>query len=354
MERSGDSVSFRPGADAPVRPATTRPAGPDAVPATLAGTTMGTRWSVRLVLPARADLHALHDGIQARLDTVVAQMSDWEADSDLSRFNRAGAGSWQALPAEFFAVLTCALEIAAQSGGAFDPTVGPLVRAWGFGAAAAPRVPAAAALEAARARLGWRRIVLDPHGRRALQPGDAALDLSGIAKGFAVDQVARELRARGIRAALVEVGGELYGYGSKPDGGAWRVLVETGSDDDGAEPCVLALDGRAVATSGDRWHWFEQDGRRYAHTLDPRTGAPAACAPAAVTVVAEDAMHADAWATALTVLGAREGLAFAQANGIAARFVAGGAGPADGAGGRSAAEVREVTMTEGFRRWLAS
>lgn len=327
--------------------------GETATLARLGGTAMGTSWSVRLALPADADLHALHDGVQVRLDTVVAQMSDWEANSDLARFNRAEAGAWRWLPEEFFAVLACALRVAEASGGAFDPTLGPLVRAWGFGPAAAPRVPAAAALEAARARVGWRRVALDAAGRRALQPGGVALDLSGIAKGFAVDLVARHLRERGIAAALVEVGGELYGYGRKPDGGAWRVLVETAGDAAagaaGTEACVLELDGHAVATSGDRWHWFEQDGRRYAHTLDPRTGVPVAHAPAAVTVVAEDAMRADAWATALTVLGARDGFAFAQANGIAARFVA--AGPE---GAERDTRAPAPMTTEAFRRWLAS
>lgn len=324
--------------------------------AALAGHSMGTRWSARLVLPARTDLHALHLGIQARLDAVVAQMSDWEADSDLSRFNRAAAGQWQPLPDEFFTVLECALSIARQSGGAFDPTVGPLARAWGFGPAAAPRVPKAAVLEAARARVGWRRIALDADARRARQPGGAALDLSGIAKGFAVDQAARYLRGLGVPAALVEVGGELYGYGRKTDGESWRVLVETGGDRDTGQamanpaglgdgapaPCVLALDGHAVATSGDRWHWFEHAGRRYAHTLDPRTGAPVEHATAAVTVMAGDAMHADAWATALTVLGAQAGFEFAQAHGIAARFVVHGN------------PVPEATMTDGFLRRLAA
>lgn len=292
---------------------------------TLHGETMGTSWCVKLVASPRADLHALHAGIQERLDLVVAQMSDWETDSNLSRFNRAAADSWHRLPEEFFEVLSCALEIARDSAGAYDPTIGTMIEAWGFGPAQrAPTVPDEIALSAARADAGWHRLMLNGEESSALQPGRIHLDLSAIAKGYAVDRVARHLRDDGIAAALVEVGGELFGYGRKTDGNAWQVLVEASPDEDMDEtdPCVIVLDGIAIATSGDRWHTFEQQGRRYSHTLDPRTGKPVEHAPAAVTVIADDAMHADAWATALTVMGADAGYGFAQSRGLAARFVA--------------------------------
>lgn len=284
---------------------------------------MGTSWCVKLVASPRADLHAMHAGIQAQLDLVVAQMSTWEADSDISRFNRAAPGSWQPLPPEFFAVLACAMETARDSDGAYDPTIGALVEAWGFGPAQGGGVPDASELTSAQAGLGWRRVSLRPQDMSALQPGGVRLDLSAIAKGYGVDLVARHLRDAGIAAALIEVGGELYGYGRKPDGGQWQVLAEAAPD---AEPdeeaiCVIALDSVAVATSGDHWHAFEQDGTRYSHTLDPRTGRPVETAAAAVTVIAEDAMRADAWATALTVMGAEAGYRFAQQRNIAARFV---------------------------------
>jgi thiamine biosynthesis lipoprotein len=301
---------------------------PDAGGATLArlgGETMGTSWSVLARVAPGTDLHRLHDGIQARLDRVVAQMSTWEPDSDIGRFNRAGAGTWHELPPEFSTVLRCALDIARLSDGAFDPTLGRLVELWGFGPAARPRMPSPSQRDAlaAAAGTGWQRLALQDDPPRALQPGRLALDLSAIAKGFAVDDVAHHLRERGVGAALVEVGGELYGYGRKPDGQPWQVLVETAPEEteSALPPCVLALDGLAVATSGDRWHRFDQDGRRFAHTLDARTAAPVADAPAAVTVIAQCAMHADAWATALTVMGPMAGLAFAQAQGLAVRFV---------------------------------
>ena len=291
----------------------------------LHGETMGTSWCVKLVATPRADLHVLHAGIQQQLDVVVAQMSSWEADSDLSRFNRAAADTWHELPDEFFEVLSCALEIARDSEGAYDPTVGALVEAWGFGAAQqAHAIPTDATLSAAHADAGWQRLSLRKETSSALQPGRIQLDLSAIAKGYGVDLVARHLRDIGITAALIEVGGELYGYGRKPDGTAWQVLVEASPDEgavDTTDPCVIALEGIAVATSGDRWHAFERQGTRYSHTLDPRTGKPVEHAPVAVTVIADNAMRADAWATALTVMGIEAGYAFTQARNLAARFV---------------------------------
>lgn len=293
--------------------------------ATLGGETMGTTWSVKLLASPRTDLHALHAAIQGQLDAVVAQMSTWQSDSDICRFNRRAAGTWQVLPADFFTVLRLALEIADASEGAYDPTVGPLVDAWGFGAGAATsQVPDVQVLSEARARVGWQRVLLQDESASALQAGGVQLDLSAIAKGYGVDCVARCLREQGIGSALVEVGGELHGHGRKPDGSAWQVLVESSPDEEADNthpPRVIALEDRAIATSGDHWHAFEQDGARYSHTLDPRSGYPVRHAPIAVSVIANDAMRADAWATALTVMGADAGFAFAQQKQLAARFM---------------------------------
>jgi len=314
--------------------------------ASLGGETMGTRWSVRLSVRSSADLHALHAGIQQQLDQVVTQMSTWEADSDISRYRAAAPGHWQDLPAEFATVLDCAIEVARASDGAFDPTIGPLVDLWGFGSAGTPRrVPTDEDIARELTRGGWRRLQRGNEGRQLLQPGGLQLDLSAIAKGFGADQVAAHLRARGIAAALVEVGGEIRAYGRKPDGECWRVLVESEVDEyatlDELPARVVVLDDVAVATSGDRWHRFEHEGRRYAHTLDPRTGTPVSDAAASVTVIAADAMHADAWATALTVMGAAAGLEFARKHALAARFVT-----------RDGDRLHEA-MTEAFEAYLA-
>ena len=288
---------------------------------TLYGQTMGTRWRVDLCAPRNRPLQPLHASVQARLDTIVAQMSSWEPGSDLTRYNRAPAGSWQTLPDDFFRVIDCALEVAAASDGAFDPTVGALVSAWGFGAQARARaVPDDAALERARERSGWRRLRLDRDARALWQPGGLALDLSAIAKGYGVDAVVAALRANGIGAALVDVGGELRGYGRKPDGAPWRVLVESGELDEGV-PCVVALDDAAIATSGPYWQRYEVAGIEHSHTIDPRSGRPVADPPAAASVIAASAMLADAWSTALGVMGLDAGAAFAATTGLAARLL---------------------------------
>ncbi|CAB5659287.1 Thiamine biosynthesis lipoprotein ApbE precursor [Delftia tsuruhatensis] len=287
---------------------------------TLAGEAMGTTWSVRLHNPGFLPLDAARQAIEDALALVVRQMSNWEEDSDLSRFNRAEAGSWHVLPPEFFAVLTCACDWASASGGAWDPTVGPLVDLWGFGPRArqehVAEIPDAQALRRARERVGWQRIALDRPRGRALQPGAVHVDFSGIAKGYAVDLVAERLAALGHADFLVEVGGELRARGRRPGGQAWRVAV-AGMADQGV-PMTLALKDMAIATSGDHWHAFEQGGRRYSHTIDPRSGEPVAHALASVTVLHAECMQADALATVLTVLGPRQGLDFAEQRGVAA------------------------------------
>ncbi|HAT29559.1 MAG TPA: thiamine biosynthesis protein ApbE [Janthinobacterium sp.] len=288
------------------------------------GLSMGTSWSVRLVAPADAapDAH-LQEGMQQQLDIVVAQMSHWYADSSLSRFNRGAAGTWHTLPAEFFEVLAFALEVARASGGAYDPGIGALINRWGFGPgggyALADFAPPTPAEVAALLAQGRGRIELDTLAHRARQPGATLLDLSAVAKGHGVDRVARYLEGQGVRHYLVEVGGELRGAGSKPDGQPWWVALEQAET--GPGDLVLALHGLAVATSGDYRRFFQRGARRYSHTLDPRSGAPIDNALASVTVVHAECMAADAWSTALTVLGAEAGLALADRLGLAARFL---------------------------------
>lgn len=304
------------------------PAAPRAALQELGGPTMGTRWSIKYwtapgtPAPAR---RAVRDEVETSLEGVVRQMSTWEADSDLSRYNRAAPGTWQALPEPFFSVLQHALELARDTGGAYDPTVGPAVNLWGFGPEAPRgRVPDDDALAAARARIGWQRVALDPEQRRALQPGGSYVDLSSIAKGYAVDAVARALQRLGCGHALVEVGGELFGLGTRPDGEPWQVAVKLPGVADGEGP-VLALRGRAVATSGDDFRRFAVDDVPYSHTLDPRSGRPVQHGLASVTVVHAQCMQADALATALTVLGPDAGWAYAVQRHLAALFIRRGA-----------------------------
>ncbi len=305
-------------------------AAPGAVLHSLSGESMGTRWTVKLSVPPRS-LDALQLLLQAALDRVVAEMSSWQADSDLCRYNVAESGSWQQLPDGFFEVIQQALLVADDSAGAYDPTAGPLVDCWGFGPKprrSAP--PSAEEIAAARTQVGWQRVRLDVTQRRLLQPGGVQLDLSAIAKGYGVDQLARALSAQGLHHYLVEVGGELRGQGCKPDGSPWWVQLEAPDEQTDHAPIVLALDGLAVASSGDYRRYFESDGRRYAHTIDPRDGWPLRHALASVSVVHASCMRADALSTALFVLGPELGLDYATQHGLAAHFMlrsAGESGP---------------------------
>ena len=288
----------------------------------LGGETMGTFWSVQFADPLRRDLHALHATAEQALDLVVAQMSTWEPNSEISRFNDAPAGTWVPVSKEFMDVLQCAVETAHVSAGAFDPCVGRLVSLWGFGAHASDHTSRSQITDALHLS-NFRHLQVNPADRTVLQTGHISLDLSAIAKGFAVDLLASRLQEHGVSAALVEVGGELFAFGESSRGGAWNVLLETGADEDGAlgDPRVIALNGSAVATSGDRWFRHERDNRLVSHSIDPRSGEPIANSVAAVTVIHQKTMQADALATALSVMGINQGLAFAHAHGIAARFV---------------------------------
>jgi thiamine biosynthesis lipoprotein len=285
----------------------------------LGGPTMGTSWSAKFIAPPAAALDAVKAAVERVLAGIIAEMSTWVADSAIGRFNDAAAGSWFEPAADLRTVLDCALAVAAATGGAYDPTVGALVEAWGFGPPG-PRdaPPDAAAIAAAAARCGFRRLERD-NGGRVLQPGGVRLDLSSIAKGFAVDRVALALERLGIADYLVEIGGELKGHGAKPDGSPWWVAIENATSC--ADEIVVALHGLSIATSGDAQRAFEWQGRRLSHTLDPRTGWPVSDRLAAVTVLHRECMKADALATALTVLGPDEGMAYARARELAALFV---------------------------------
>ncbi|WP_380778501.1 FAD:protein FMN transferase [Sphingomonas sp. R86520] len=277
----------------------------------LDGETMGTTWSVRFAAPVGTEPSPIRQAIVARLARLVAEMSHWAPDSLLSRFNRSAPGTWTTLPPDFAQVMTRGLAIAETTGGAFDPAIGALVDAWGFGPVPAAAPPNVAEIQAARASSGWSHLSFLASAAHLHQPGGIALDLSGIAKGHAVDAVADLLRDAGIANALVEIGGELVGRGIRPDGDPWWVDLETPPGLT-LPPLRVALHGQAVATSGDY--------RRGAHTLDPRTGHPIDTHVVSVSVIHQTALDADAWATALTVLGP-DGLDLARDQEIAARLV---------------------------------
>lgn len=297
-----------------VDPAVFRSFDPDARVVDLAGATMGTTWQIRAAAPRSLglDLRRLQAMVQARLDGIVADMSHWEPQSNLSRFNVAEAGTQVALSEDFATVIAGARDIAAASGGAFDPALGRLTELWGLGPHAMTREPNQAEVAASLVDCGWHRLAYDAQRRTLIQPGGVWLDLSAIAKGFAVDAIADLLAEHGMHHALVEIGGECSGRGIRPDGDPWWVDIE---DPPGVHlpPLRIALHQLSVATSGDYL--------RGGHTLDPRTGCPVIHQTTAVTVLHARCLQADAWATALGVLDPGSARQLACDLGLTARIV---------------------------------
>ncbi|MEJ0098256.1 MAG: FAD:protein FMN transferase [Pseudomonadota bacterium] len=294
--------------------------------AILRGRSMGCGWSVMFVSTDDADLARLAPGIEAVLRLVVEQMSTWEPGSAITRFNRAVAGSWLPMPQEFALVLACALHVARASGDALDPTAGALARLWGFGAQGRYNepgfaLPAIDVIASTKQRSGWQKLQVNTQTMQVLQPGGLELDFSAVAKGFAVDEVCRYLRSEGIHHHLVDIGGELRGAGMKPDGQPWWVEVQLPADCKGAVPTRVALHGLAVATSGDYLQGFTADGRSYSHCIDPRSGTPIDNGVCSVTVLHAMCMQADAWSTALMVLGVEAGMALADDEQLAAQWL---------------------------------
>lgn len=278
----------------------------------LQGQTMGTIWRVRAVWP-RGDADRVEVAIVARLDDLIAQMSHWQADSELCRFNRLTGGSWANLSPDFARVIDASLSLTHTSGGAFSPAMGRLVDRWGFGPPGpVDRAPNAQDVAELMPFCNVARLAWDSSTGRLRQPGGVSLDLSGIAKGYAVDALSALLRAMGARHGLVEVGGELAGWGVQPDGQPWWVDLENPVGPS-LTPFRIALHGLAVATSGTYI--------RGGHNLDPNTGCPAQSGVLSCSVIHAQAMIADGWASAMSVLGPERGGKLAEKLGLAVRWV---------------------------------
>jgi thiamine biosynthesis lipoprotein len=274
----------------------------------LAGETMGSAWTVKIAGALPLPAAALQEGIQAQFDAVNLALSTYRPDSALSRFNADDRGLWLDIDPELARVMAYALSLAERSGGAYDVTVGPLVDLWGFGPVPPThRVPDAAAIEAARARVGWRKVSVDAARNRARKEPGVRVDLSSLGKGRGVDRAAAFLDSHGVANYLVDLSGKLRARGANPAGAAWRVAVErpaadAGSPTDAMEPAVVELRDQSIATAGDYRRYFESGGRHYSHIIDPRTGEPVSHRTVSSTVLADDCMQADALATMLMVM----------------------------------------------------
>lgn len=280
----------------------------------LSGPTMGTRWSAVCYLAHPADAAAAEALLAEAVARVDEQMSTWKPHSALMQLNRTPPGDWLAVPDELLHVLAVGLEIGVASAGLFDMAVLPQVEAWGFGPSGQP-----AALPPPVRPVGVP-IELDGGGRvrRVL---DVGLDLSGIAKGFAVDLMARNLEQSGVSNFLVAIDGELQAAGRHADGRPWQVGLEAPDVESRQVLAAIALEDSSLATSGDYRHRRRHGAGWISHTMDPRTGRPAMSPLASVTVRTNDCIAADAWATALLVAGEVDGPALAEARKLDAVFL---------------------------------
>lgn len=284
---------------------------------------MGTTYRV-LVRSESAGFDAakLHKMIDQELIYINKLMSTYDVNSEISRFNRSAQITPFKLSSETTEVLAFSLQLARQTQGAFDPTVSPLVNLWGFGPVRSDaKIPPADAISRVRAEIGFDALALDATDNTLRSQLPRQLDLSAVAKGYAVDRLAAILIEAGLSDFLVEVGGELVAKGTKFEDVPWRVAIESPDPGNRGIFKALSLRDKAVATSGDYRNFFESNGQRYSHTLDPRTGSPVDHTTVSVTVLADTAMVADGWATALNVLGLDEGLKLANERGLAALFI---------------------------------
>lgn len=297
---------------------------PKVAPFIYRGSIMGTSFSIKAgQLPDGIKVKPLQKLIKIRLDEINQSMSTYLDDSELSLINNNQSSQEQAVSAELFKVLTAAKEVSKKSAGAFDITVGPLVNLWGFGSDGIRfKTPEKSKIQEVLAKTGDKYYSLYPK-KLAIKKlkDDLSLDLSALAKGYAVDQAALVLEQNGIEDYLVEIGGELRLKGHNILGKKWRIALEKPNIYKRELHKVLAITNTAMATSGDYRNFFEQDGKRFSHTIDPRTGSPITHQLASVTVLHASSMLADAWATALMVLGSEAGYKLAEQEQLAAFFI---------------------------------
>lgn len=283
----------------------------------LEGSTMGTTYSIRYCpgedTPSAITLQHL---IEIELSKVNQQMSTYLKDSEISVFNDALSSDWVAVSTETAQVIELAQSISVTSKGAFDITVGPIVDLWGFGPEkGAEKIPSETELESARARVGFTQleVSLDPPAIKKSNPA-VRIDLSAIAKGHGVDRVGSLLANHGIKNYFVEIGGEIVTRGTRPNAQSWQIGIETPQFGPRSIQSIIGLSDAAIATSGDYRNYFEHEGKRYSHTIDPSTGRPITHQLASASVVADNCALADAIATCMMVLGPDRGLALADAN----------------------------------------
>jgi thiamine biosynthesis lipoprotein len=291
---------------------------------TFTGETMGTTYTAKVAGELTSERReAVEQAFRDVLESIDRAMSTWRPDSEISRFNNSTSTEPMKVSPEFLEVLLCAREVSEASGGAFDVTVAPLVDAWGFGPQDRPeRLPSDAEIEALKAQVGYEKLEIDAQARtiRKTVPG-LRLDVGALAPGYGSDRMGRALERLGYMNYMIELGGEVRTAGRKADGSPWTIAIERPDVAGRQMYTSVNLRGESLSTSGDYRDYYEKDGVRYSHTLDPRTGRPITHNLASVSVIQDECMWADAYATALDVLGPEEGYALAEKRDIPALFL---------------------------------
>ncbi|WP_227318682.1 FAD:protein FMN transferase ApbE [Cedecea davisae] len=291
----------------------------------LEGKTMGTYWRVSLAGVDKTQQTQLKDKIQAQLDGDDWLMSTWKKDSALSLFNQSASTELYPVSEAMSDIITMALRIGAKTDGAMDITVGPLVNLWGFGPDKQPlHTPNQAQIDAAKALTGLQHLkVINASGQQWLQkdlPG-LYVDLSTIGEGYAADHLARLMEQNGISRYLVSVGGAVTTRGTNPQGKAWRVAIQKPTDRENAVQAMVDVNGHGISTSGSYRNYYELDGKRISHIINPQTGRPIEHKLVSATVIAPTAMEADGWDTGLMVLGEEKAKQVAEKEGLAVYLI---------------------------------
>ncbi|KCV82847.1 thiamin biosynthesis lipoprotein ApbE [Actibacterium atlanticum] len=289
----------------------------------LSGETMGTTYNIVAVdVPGELTGEQLLGAVEAQLKAVNASMSNWDPNSEVSLFNASDSIAPVSISSAFAHVVQGANQVHVASEGKFDVTLGPLIDLWGFGAKKpGDPIPDSGQIDAALAQIGQGTLLSLEGQMLAKSLPEASINLSGIAKGYGADAVAEVLRELGIERYLVEIGGDLVSAGLNPQGKPWFIGIERPDAQARAIEMILPVSDKGMATSGDYRNYFEQDGVRYSHLIDPTTGYPVTHRTTSVTVIADSGMLADAWATAMMIVGDEDGLRIAQANNLAVYFI---------------------------------
>ena len=315
----------------------TTPATPASTATVLDGKTMGTFWRVSVIGVDEAKAQALRAKVQAQLDADDRLLSTWKNDSALMRFNHAATTEPWPVSEAMADIVTLSLRIGAKTHGAMDITVGPLVNLWGFGPDNQPvATPDAQAIAAAKARTGLQHLqVINQSGRQFLQKDipDLFVDLSTVGEGYAADHLARLMEQEGISRYLVSVGGALVSRGMNGEGKPWRVAIQKPTDRENAVQAIVDINGHGISTSGSYRNYYELDGKRISHVIDPQTGQPITHKLVSVTVIAPTALEADGWDTGLMVLGPEKAQQVVREEGLAVYMI--------------------VKDGEGFKTWMS-